>query len=98
MKPLLEDPGVLKIGQDLKFDLQILALRGIELAPYDDTMLMSYVLDAGRSDHGLEALSKRYFDHATIDFDEVTGSGKSRLTFDCVRSTRRRNTPPRTPT
>ena len=54
LKPLLEDPGVLKIGQDLKFDWQIFALRGIELAPYDDTMLMSYVLDAGRSDHGLE--------------------------------------------
>ena len=56
IKPLLEDPGVLKIGQNLKFDLQIFALRGIEIAPYDDTMLMSYVLDAGRSDHGLDAL------------------------------------------
>jgi DNA polymerase I len=84
MKPLLEDPGVLKIGQNLKFDLQICALRGIELAPYDDTMLMSYVLDAGRSDHGIDPLAKRYFDHSTIDYNEITGSGRSKLTFDCV--------------
>jgi DNA polymerase I len=84
LKPLLEAPGVLKIGQNLKFDLQMLALRGIELAPFDDIMLMSYVLDAGRADHKLEALSQRYLDHTTIDLDEVTGSGKSKLTFDCV--------------
>jgi DNA polymerase-1 len=85
MKPLLEDPGVLKLGSDLKYALQIFALRDIELTPYDDTMLMSYVLDAGRADHGIDALSKRYFDHATIDFDEIAGSGKSRVTFDCVQ-------------
>jgi DNA polymerase I len=85
LRPLLEDPGVLKVGNDLKYDLQILALRGIELAPYDDTMLMSYVVDAGRANHALEALSNRYFDHATIDFGELTGSGKSRITFDCVQ-------------
>jgi DNA polymerase-1 len=84
LKPMLEDAGVLKIGQNIKFDLQIFALRGIELSPYDDTMLMSYVLDAGRSDHGIEPLSKRYFDHATIDYNEVTGSGRSRISFDCV--------------
>jgi DNA polymerase I len=85
LRPLLEDPGVLKVGNDLKYDLQILALRGIELAPYDDTMLMSYVVDAGRANHSLEALSNRYFDHATVDFGELTGSGKSRITFDCVQ-------------
>jgi len=84
LKPLLENRGVMKIGQNLKFDVQMFALRGIELAPYDDTMLMSYVLDAGRSDHGLDPLSKRYFDHTTIDYNEVTGSGKSKLSFDCV--------------
>ena len=61
LKPLLEDPGVLKIGQNLKFDWQMFALRGIEIASYDDTMLMSYVLDAGRSDHGLDPLAERYF-------------------------------------
>jgi DNA polymerase-1 len=84
LKPLLEDLSVLKIGQNLKFDVQIFALRGIELEPYDDTMLMSYVLDAGRSDHGIDPLSKRYFDHTTIDYNEVTGSGKSKIGFDCV--------------
>jgi DNA polymerase I len=85
LRPLLEDPGVLKVGNDLKYDLQILALRDIELPPYDDTMLMSYVVDAGRANHALEALSNRYFDHATVDFGELTGSGKSRITFDCVQ-------------
>jgi DNA polymerase-1 len=84
MKPLLEHPGVLKIGQNLKFDLQIFALRGIEVAPSDDVMLMSYVLDAGRSGHDLGPLSQRYFDHARIDVNEVTGSGKSKISFDCV--------------
>src|SRR5262249_54134501 len=84
IKPLLEDPGGLKVGQNLKFDLQIFALRGIELAPFDDTMLMSYVLDAGRSDHGLDPLSKRYFDHTTIDYNEVAGAGRLKVRFDCV--------------
>ena len=84
MKPLLEDFGVLKIGQNFKFDWQIFALRGIEIAPYDDTMLMSYVVDAGRSDHGLDPLAQRYFNHRTIDFNEVTKAGKSKVTFDCV--------------
>jgi DNA polymerase-1 len=84
MKPLLEDPGVLKIGQNLKFDWQIFAVRGIEIKSYDDTMLMSYVVDAGRSDHGLDPLARRYFDHQTIDFNEVTKAGKTRVTFDCV--------------
>jgi DNA polymerase-1 len=84
IKPLLEDASILKIGHNIKFDLQMFALRGITLRSYDDTMLMSYVLDAGRSDHGLDALAKRYFDHTTIDFNELTGSGKSRLSFECV--------------
>src|SRR6516164_2195349 len=84
MKPVLEDPGVLKVGGDIKFDLQMFALRGIDLAPYDDVMLMSYVLDAGRASHALGSLSQRYLDHAAIDFNQLTGSGKSKLTFDCV--------------
>jgi DNA polymerase I len=84
IKPLLEDAGVLKVGQNLKFDWLVLAQRGIEMAPQDDTMLMSYVLDAGRSDHGLDPLAQRYFGHKTIDFNEVAGSGKGKLTFDCV--------------
>jgi DNA polymerase-1 len=84
MKPLLEDPGVLKVGKDIKFDLQMFALRGIDLAPYDDVMLMSYVLDAGRASHAFAALSQRYLDHAAIDYNQLTGAGKSKLTFDCV--------------
>jgi DNA polymerase I len=84
LKPLLEDAGVLKIGHNLKFDLQVFAVRGIGIASYDDTMLMSYVVDAGRSDHGLDPLARRYFNHGTIDFNEVTKAGKTRVTFDCV--------------
>jgi DNA polymerase I len=84
IKPLLENPAVLKIGQNLKFDWQIFAVRGIAIASYDDTLLMSYVVDAGRSDHGLDPLARRYFAHQTIDFNEVTKAGKTRVTFDCV--------------
>jgi DNA polymerase-1 len=85
LKPLLEDPGVLKVGNDLKYDLQIFALHDIELAPCDDTMLMSYVVDSGRSSHGVDQLAQRYFDHATIDANAILGSGKSRISFDCVQ-------------
>jgi DNA polymerase-1 len=84
LKPLLTDPGVLKIGEDFKFDWQIFALRGIEIAPYDDIKLMSYVVDAGRADHGLGGLAQSYFDHAAIDLNEVIKTGKTKVTFDCV--------------
>ncbi|HUC48937.1 MAG TPA: DNA polymerase I [Xanthobacteraceae bacterium] len=84
LKPILEDAGVLKIGHDLKFDWQIFALRGIEIASHDDTMLMSYVVDAGRAGHGLDNLSERYFNHKTIDFDEIAKAGKTKIAFDCV--------------
>src|SRR5262245_17558154 len=84
LKPLFEHPGVLKIGHDVKFGLQLFALRGIELAPCDDTMLLSYVLDAGRSTHELAPLVQRYLGHAMIDVGGLTGSGKARISFDCV--------------
>jgi DNA polymerase-1 len=84
IKPLLEDASILKVGQNLKFDWLVFKQRGIEMAPQDDTMLMSYVLDAGRSDHGLDPLAQRYFGHKTIDYNEVVGSGKSKLEFDNV--------------
>src|SRR4051794_24689700 len=84
LKPLLEDESVLKLGQNCKFDWSLFAQRGIEVAPYDDTMLMSYVLDAGRSGHELEALANRHFEHTAIDHAALIGSGKSRVTFDCV--------------
>jgi DNA polymerase-1 len=84
MKPLLEDPGVLKIGDNLKFDFQVFALRGIEIDSYDDIMLMSYVVDAGRAEHTLDVLAKRYFGHTAIDLNALIKSGKNRITFDCV--------------
>ena len=84
IKPLLEAPGVLKIGHNAKLDLQTFALRGIEVGPWDDIMLLSYVLDAGRSDHGLETLSQRYLGHAAIEPSSLTGSGKARISFDRV--------------
>ena len=77
-------PGVLKIGQNLKFELQLFAVRGIEMRSHEDTMLMSYVLDAGRFGHALDALAPRYFNHAAIDYNDVIGTGKAKVTFDCV--------------
>jgi DNA polymerase-1 len=84
LKPLLEDPGVLKIGQNLKFELQVFAVRGIEMRAHEDTMLMSYVLDAGRFGHGLDALAPRYFNHTAVGYNEVIGTGKAKVSFDCV--------------
>jgi DNA polymerase I len=84
LKPLLEDTGVLKIGHDHKFAWQIFALRGIEIAAYDDTMLMSYVLDAGIQNHALKSLAEATFTHAAVDIDKLLKSGKTRITFDVV--------------
>jgi DNA polymerase-1 len=84
LKALLEEPGVLKVGQNLKFELQLFAVRGIEMRSHEDTMLMSYVLDAGRFGHSLDALAPRYFSHAAIDYNDVIGSGKVKVAFDCV--------------
>ena len=84
LKPLLEDPAVLKIGQNIKYDWLVLLRQGIEIAPFDDTMLMSYALDAGRNGHGMDELSVKYLGHAPIPFKEVAGSGKNQITFDRV--------------
>ena len=84
LRPLLTDRGVLKIGHDLKFAWQIFALRGIEIAPYDDTMLMSYALDAGRQNHSVESLAESSFTHAAIDVATLLKPGKTRITFDAV--------------
>ncbi len=84
LKPMLEDPGILKIGQNLKYDGLLLARYGIKIAPLDDTMLLSYALDSGRGGHGMDELSKRHLDHEPIPFKQVAGSGKSRITFDRV--------------
>ncbi|HEY3776992.1 MAG TPA: DNA polymerase I [Rhizomicrobium sp.] len=84
LKPLLEEASVLKIGQNLKYDYLIFLQRGIRIAPFDDTMLMSYVLGAALHGHGMDELSELHLKHKPITFDEVTGTGKSRVTFDCV--------------
>lgn len=81
LKPLLEDPGVLKVAQNLKYDWVILKRYGIDVAPSDDTMLMSYVLDAGRNNHGMDELSERILGHKPIQFGEVAGTGKSFIGF-----------------
>jgi DNA polymerase-1 len=75
---------VLKIGHNLKFDMQVFGQHGIRLAPIDDTMLLSYVLDTGRHGHGMDELAQIHFGYTTISYDEVTGTGKSRITFDRV--------------
>lgn len=82
MKPVLEDPGILKIGHNLKFNWLVFAQRGVAIAPLDDTLLQSYVLDAGRSEHDVAFLATRHLDYTTIDFSVLIGSGKSRVTFD----------------
>ncbi|MGQ0445249.1 MAG: DNA polymerase I [Beijerinckiaceae bacterium] len=84
LKPLLEDASVLKIGQNMKFDWLIFKQRGIEVAPVDDTMLLSYVLDAGRSDHGMDVLSEKHLGHKPIPFGEVAGSGRTFIGFSRV--------------
>jgi len=84
LKPLFEDPAVLKIGQNLKYDMSILAREGINLSPIDDTMLLSYALDAGLHNHGMDELSGIHLDIAPISFKEIAGTGKKQLTFDQI--------------
>jgi DNA polymerase-1 len=79
LKPLLEAPGILKIGHDVKFDLNVFAMRGVRLAPIDDAMLLSYTLDAGLTgdDHSLDTLSQRFLGHKPVPIGEVAGSGRN---------------------
>ena len=84
LKPLLRDPSIRKILQNAKFDLQVLARHGLEVAPFDDTMLLSYTLDAGAHGHGMDFLAQKYLDHSPIPIKELLGSGKSMITFDQV--------------
>lgn len=81
LKPLLADPGVLKVGQNIKYDMAVLDAHGVQIVAYDDTMLMSYALDAGKHGHGMDELSERHLGHTPISYDEVTGTGKSRISF-----------------
>jgi len=84
LKPLFEDPAVMKVGQNLKYDISILAREGINLSPIDDTMLLSYALDAGLHNHGMDELSGIHLDITPIPFKQVAGTGKKQITFDQV--------------
>ncbi len=87
LKPLLEDPSVLKVGQNLKYDMLVLSrpVHGsIRIAPVDDTMLLSFVTEAGLHGHGMDDLAELHLNYTTIKFSEVAGSGKSQVTFDRV--------------
>ena len=84
LRPLFEDPSVLKVGQNLKYDMSVLRRYGVDLMPIDDTMLLSYVTEGGMHGHGMDELSKLHLDIEPIPFKEVAGSGKSRITFDRV--------------
>ena len=81
LKPLLEDPSVLKIGHDIKFDAAVFAQHGIALAPIDSTLLISFVLDAGRHGHELDELVPLHFGQEIISYKDVAGTGKSHIGF-----------------
>ena len=84
LKPLLADPSVVKIGQNMKYDAKIFARYGADVHPIDDTMLMSYAMNAGLHNHGMDQLSERYLEHHPIEIKSLLGTGKSQITFDRV--------------
>jgi DNA polymerase-1 len=84
LKPLLEDPSVKKIGQNIKFDFIVLFKQGIEMTSMEDTMLMSYVLDAGKNRHNMDTLSEIHLGYKTISFKEIVGTGKKEINFSEV--------------
>jgi len=84
IKPLLEDPSVKKVGQNIKYDLIILEKNGVNIDPVEDTMLLSYVLDAGNNRHNMDTLSELHLGHKPISYKDVVGSGKKQLNFSDV--------------
>ena len=84
LKPLLEDPSIKKIGQNIKFDFIVFFNHGIKLNAMEDTMLMSYVLDAGKNRHNMDTLSEIHLNHKTISFKELVGTGKNQINFSEV--------------
>jgi DNA polymerase-1 len=85
LKPLLEDPAVLKVAQNAKYDIAVLDRHGVKVAPIEDTMLISYALEGGlHKSHGMDELSKRWLEHEPIKFSSVTGTGKSQKSFKHV--------------
>jgi len=84
LKPILEDPGILKIGQNIKFDNHILSRHDILVHPFDDTMVISYCLDSGNRSHGMDDLARELLGIETTKFKDVVGTGKTQVTFDYV--------------
>ena len=84
LKPMLEDPSIVKIGHNIKYDMLVLSQYGIEMSPIDDTMVMSYILDGGEHGHGMDELAKLFLDHDTIKYSDVVGKGKDQKTFDQI--------------
>ncbi|MGB0900554.1 DNA polymerase I [Halocynthiibacter sp.] len=84
LRPMLEDPAIVKIGQNMKYDAKIFKRYGVSVAPIDDTMLLSYALHGGLHNHGMDTLSERYLDHKPIPIKSLLGTGKSAITFDKV--------------
>lgn len=84
LKPILCSPSILKIGHNIKYDQLVLKKYGLEITPYEDTMLLSYAQSAGLHGHGLDELAERYFQYNTIKYSEVAGVGKKQVTFDHV--------------
>ncbi len=84
LKPYLEDKSIKKIGQNIKFDYIVFSQRGIKISSIEDTMLMSYVLDAGRNRHNLDTLAELHFKHKNISFKDIVGTGKKQLNFSEV--------------
>jgi DNA polymerase-1 len=87
LKPLLEDPAVLKVAQNAKYDIAVLARYGIQVSPIEDTMLISYVLEAGLHGHGMDELSELWLGHKPIPFKQVAGTGKAQISFKHVALT-----------
>ena len=84
LKTLLEDPSVLKVGQNIKYDMAVMARRGVRVAPVEDTMLISYVLEGGLHGHGMDELARLHLGHTPITFKSVAGTGKSQKSFKHV--------------
>ena len=84
LKSVLENPSILKIAQNAKYDWQVLKAHDIDVSPIDDTMMLSYCLEAGLHGHGMDELSMLYFQHKPIAYKDVAGIGKSQVTFDYV--------------
>ena len=84
LKPVLEDPAVLKVGQNIKYDMHVFARHGVCPTPVDDTMVLSFVLEGGLHGHGMDELARLHLGRETIKFGDVAGTGKSQVTFDRV--------------